>query len=162
MSKIKKVIIVHPEKCLNCKLCEISCTLIKENKAFPLHSRIEVVEYSWKINFPIQCYHCDEPSCAAVCPMSAIFRDPKTGLVKIDYEKCIQCRRCVDACPFGAMGVDVNGRIIKCNYCEEIMDGTPQCVMSCPHEALEYVEPQDSIREKRERFAKKFIEELVF
>ncbi|MHA1143871.1 MAG: 4Fe-4S dicluster domain-containing protein [Candidatus Helarchaeota archaeon] len=162
MAKIKKVIKVYPEKCLDCKLCELSCSITKEGKIFPLHSRIEVIDYSWKIKFPISCYHCEEPSCAVVCPTSAIYRDPKNGLIKVDEKKCIQCRRCTEACPFGAIGIGIDGRIFKCNHCEEIMDGSPQCVISCPHEALEYVEPQDVIRNKREKFAKKFIEELVF
>ena len=69
MSQVKKVIKVYPEKCLDCKLCVLSCSITKEGKISPLASRIEIIDYSQMIKFPVQCYHCDEPLCAKICPI---------------------------------------------------------------------------------------------
>ena len=162
MAKVKKVIKAYPDKCLFCMLCELSCSMTKEGKIFPLHSRIEVIDYSPMIRFPVQCYHCDEPLCAKICPTNSLYRDPKYGLIKFNYDTCIHCRKCAEACPFGAISIGVDGKVFKCNQCEEVMpdEPVPQCVLSCPHGALEYIEPQDDVRKKREKFVDKYIKEL--
>jgi len=160
MSLIKKVIKAYPEKCLDCKLCVMSCSITKVGIISPLDSRIEIINYSPMIKFPVQCYHCDEPLCAKICPTNSLNRDPKDGLIKFDFDTCIHCRKCVDACPFGSISVAKDGRVFKCNQCEEVDGGTPQCVMSCPHGALEYIEPQTDVHKKREAYVKKYIEGL--
>jgi Fe-S-cluster-containing dehydrogenase component len=47
------------------------------------------------------CLHCVDPSCVSACPVSAMKKDPSTGLVSYDVDACIGCRYCVAACPFG-------------------------------------------------------------
>lgn len=160
MVQIKKVIKVYPEKCLDCKLCVMSCSITKVGKISPLDSRIEIIDHSSMIKFPVQCYHCDEPLCAKICPTNSLNRDPKNGLIKFNFDTCIHCRKCVDACPFGSICVGTDGKVFKCNQCEEVDGGTPQCVVSCPHGALEYIEPQVDIHKKREKYVKKYIEGL--
>ncbi|MHA1894563.1 MAG: 4Fe-4S dicluster domain-containing protein [Candidatus Helarchaeota archaeon] len=157
---VKKVIKAYPDKCVNCKLCEISCSMTKEGKIFPLYSRIEIIDFSPLIKFPVQCYHCDEPLCAKICPTNSLYRDPKNGLIKFNYETCIHCRKCAEACPFGSISIGIDGRVFKCNQCEEILDGAPQCVLSCPYGALEYIEPQDDVHAKREKFVEKYMKEI--
>jgi Fe-S-cluster-containing dehydrogenase component len=81
----------------------------------------------------VQCQHCQEPSCVHVCPTSAshIAAD---GTVQIDQRKCIGCRFCVMACPYGVRYLNQEERVVeKCTLCEpKISRGElPQCVSQC-------------------------------
>ena len=51
-------------------------------------------------NLVVACQHCDNPACAKVCPVGATYKDPETGVVRPDYDKCIGCRMCMSACPY--------------------------------------------------------------
>jgi Fe-S-cluster-containing dehydrogenase component len=67
------------------------------------------------------CLHCVEPACVSVCPVSAMAKDPKTGVVRHNPNACIGCRYCVAACPFGVPQFDYNksiARLNKCQLCE--------------------------------------------
>lgn len=58
-------------------------------------------ESTLKMNYiTIACQHCENPACTRVCPVGATYKDPETGVVRQDYEKCIGCRMCVSACPY--------------------------------------------------------------
>ena len=50
--------------------------------------------------FPMACQHCENPACVKVCPVGATYKDPETGVVRQDYDKCIGCRMCMAACPY--------------------------------------------------------------
>ncbi len=49
---------------------------------------------------PVSCQHCENPACTRVCPVGATYKDPETGVVRQDYDKCIGCRMCMAACPY--------------------------------------------------------------
>jgi Fe-S-cluster-containing dehydrogenase component len=66
------------------------------------------------------CMHCGDPSCVSACPVSAMTKDPETGVVGYNPDKCIGCRYCVAACPFGIPKYQYDsptGRIGKCELC---------------------------------------------
>ena len=93
------------------------------------------------------CVQCESAPCRAVCPEEAISRDELLGREVIDYDTCIGCRMCVDACPFGVISFDdISKRVIKCDLC----DGDPLCVRFCGYEALRYadVSEQSIIKQK--------------
>ena len=50
---------------------------------------------------PISCQHCTDAPCVTACPTQASYVDADTGTVLIDYERCIGCRMCASACPYG-------------------------------------------------------------
>ena len=139
-----KRVYVKEEVCLGCGLCEVYCRVEHSQskdliKAFKTESprplpRVRV-ERNVEVSFPIQCRHCTEPWCVYSCLTGALQKDPVTGMVSVDMEKCIGCWTCKVACPYGALSRDLNSKtVIKCDLCpgREI----PACVINCPNEAL--------------------------
>jgi carbon-monoxide dehydrogenase iron sulfur subunit len=139
---------VKEEVCIGCHLCEVYCQLqhARSNdlvKAFKRETPRPLprlrVEENGVVSFSVRCQQCDEAPCVYACLTGAIARDPVTGLVRVDGERCIGCWTCLLVCPFGAIGQDMTQKkAIRCDLCqgEEI----PVCVANCPNEALVYVE----------------------
>lgn len=83
------------------------------------------------------CLHCIDPSCVSACPVSAMTKDPATGIVQYDADACIGCRYCVAACPFGIPKYDYDsptGKIGKCELCRHLLpEGKyAACAEVCP------------------------------
>lgn len=82
---------------------------------------------------PVQCQHCENPSCVHVCPTGASYVNDD-GTVQIDKAKCIGCQFCVMACPYGVRYLNEEEKVVeKCTMCEQkIAQGElPQCVTQC-------------------------------
>jgi Fe-S-cluster-containing hydrogenase component 2 len=74
-------------------------------------------------------------------------------MIDWDADKCIRCRMCVIACPFGNARYDaLTSSIFKCDNC----DGAPQCAAFCPTAALEYVDDTDQVKARKKAYAAKF------
>jgi Fe-S-cluster-containing hydrogenase component 2 len=149
-----KVLMIHPEKCLGCRTCELACSFQHEGRFRPGASRIAVNTWDREgFSVPLMCQQCDEAACVNVCPTGAMHHsttNPK--LVEHDKRICIGCKMCVIACPFGAARWDSGSLgITKCDTC----NGSPQCVQFCPSGALEYVEDAGQTRERRRAIAEK-------
>jgi electron transport protein HydN len=144
----------NPMLCIGCRTCMIGCVVAHEGKrifeidpdGYDFHPKLKVVK-TYNVSVPVQCKHCENPACMAVCKAGAISR--MEGVVSIDREKCIGCKACAEACPFGAVqmvhlggGVNADGSpkavANKCDLCHGV-DGGPTCLKVCPTEALRLV-----------------------
>jgi anaerobic dimethyl sulfoxide reductase subunit B len=95
------------------------------------------------------CMHCERPICAEICPASAISKRDD-GIVLIDKDKCIGCRYCEWACPYGAPQFDeAKGYMTKCDMCADLQDKgqKPACVDACVMRVLDIGE-LDELRAK--------------
>ncbi len=146
-----KRIYVKEQFCIGCRLCEVYCRvhhssskdIIKAFKKESPHALPRVrVELEGPLAFSVRCQHCDEPWCVYSCLTGALSRDPDTGVVNVDEERCSGCWTCLLACPFGAISRDLGrGRMAKCDLCSG--EDIPACVANCPNEALVCVEEQE-------------------
>ncbi len=155
--------VVDLKKCVGCNACVVACksehntpsgilntnVLEKEVGKFPLANRIFV---------PVLCNHCENPTCAAVCPSKATYQRDD-GVVLIDYEKCIGCCACIEHCPYQVRELVKDNRTLypdgetvfnkpvhqkilnkvatKCDFCYHRIEkgGQPACCEVCPTQA---------------------------
>ena len=96
------------------------------------------------VHFPKSCLHCEDPPCVPVCPTGASYKRAEDGIVLVDYDKCIGCKYCSWACPYGAREDDPERKVMtKCTLCVDRIYDTalpeserkPACVMACPTNA---------------------------
>lgn len=151
---MKKVLMVKPEKCTGCRTCELTCSFIHNGDFSPARSRITVFSFEKEgFSAPVVCQQCSVAACMEVCPVGAITRSEELGAMLVNDEKCLRCKMCTIACPFGATFFDhVSDKILKCDLCS----GDPGCVKFCPSGALAYEESTVANLKKRKDFASKF------
>ena len=99
------------------------------------------------VHFPKSCLHCETPDCVTVCPTGASYKRSSDGIVLVDEAKCIGCKLCSWACPYGAREYDVfDGVMKKCTLCVDRIynenldevDRVPACVSTCPTSARHF------------------------
>ncbi len=176
-----------------CEDCTRACHAVHNVPDFP--NRKDQVEWIWKEPFvealPDQkheflpanlahadvlvfCNHCDEPACTRVCPTQATWKR-EDGVVMMDWHRCIGCRYCIAACPYGSRSFNwrdprpaiakvdpafptrTRGVVEKCNFCEErLAEGRqPACVEACPPKALLFGDLEDAGSPVRQALADK-------
>lgn len=196
---MSKACLVDTTKCIGCRACQVACkawnglpaeetarqggdyqnppTLTSESyclvKFSELESRNAPGGLKW-VFAKMQCMHCDYPSCVSACPVTALSKTPE-GPVVYEARRCIGCRYCIWACPFGVPTAEWDSlapRIQKCTFCmdriaadpvavrindQPLSDesrarldggrGSPACVEVCPTKALLFGQRDELIAE---------------
>jgi DMSO reductase iron-sulfur subunit len=134
---------VEVNRCAQCHACQVAC---KATNGVELGVTWRTVTTEWKGQFPhvtnqtvsLACMHCAEPSCVNVCPEKAVTKRADDGIVVVDRNKCIGCRACSEACPFGVPQYGKDAKMQKCDLCvDRLLAGKqPACVWTCPGRAL--------------------------
>lgn len=158
-------IVIDTNRCFGCNACTIACKQKNGTPPGVFWARVyvnEVGEYPMarREYMPALCMHCEDPPCVDVCPTGASYQR-EDGIVLVDQEKCIGCRYCMVACPYGARYFDfgedksyfpemdltvlekvhqegkIAGTVSKCNLCIDLIEKgeEPACVATCPTHA---------------------------
>ena len=157
--------VIDTKRCVGCNACTVACKMANNVPQDIFWTRAltdggemmdtpagEFPDVSLRY-ITVSCQHCENPACAKVCPVGATYKDPETGVVRQDYDKCIGCRMCMAACPYNARvfnwsepvrdpdfnygdrDVPVRGKgvVEKCTLCKERTDrgDEPMCVKCC-------------------------------
>jgi carbon-monoxide dehydrogenase iron sulfur subunit len=170
--KMKKMIYLDIRKCLACKSCVLACAVehsvsrdkigaIDENPRPKSRVHMTVVE---GMTIPLQCRHCEDAPCVAVCPTSAIEKIGPQEPVIIHEKKCIGCKFCIAVCPFGIISLSAEGKAaLKCDQCivRQKEGRLPACVEACPTGALQFLSIDEINAKKREQTAHKEVAALI-
>ncbi|MEJ2479794.1 MAG: 4Fe-4S dicluster domain-containing protein [Acidihalobacter sp.] len=142
---------IDPLKCTGCLQCEMACSYHHEGVFNPARSRIKVFDFHEEGRFaPYTCTQCDEAWCQRACPVEAIVTDPATGAKEVLEDRCVGCKVCTIACPFGTVNYNsASGKVIKCDLC----GGEPECAKACPTEAIVYVDADWTGMERMRAYA---------
>lgn len=145
---MNRFIMANSQQCLGCHACEVACVMAHNDEQHVLSQqhyrpRIAVIKHQHQRS-AVTCHHCEDAPCARSCPNGAISHINDS--VQVNAQKCIGCKSCMVACPFGAMQIvltpvakdHVNATAHKCDLCAGRENG-PACVENCPADALQLV-----------------------
>jgi len=160
-----RAILYDSTLCIGCRLCEGACA---EHWGLPYDEEIAAQEklsehklttiVTQEAGFTRRlCMHCQDPTCASVCPVGAL-QKTSLGPVVYDESRCIGCRYCMLACPFQVPAYEWSRqlpRMKKCDMCYERQQaGLPTaCAEICPTGATLCGERDELIAEARRRLA---------
>ncbi|OQY26043.1 MAG: hypothetical protein B6I34_00765 [Anaerolineaceae bacterium 4572_32.1] len=172
-SSKSKGVLVDITKCVGCGLCQAACEQwnnlpmeqVDRSQDTPSLSawtwtlpELTEIEKDGEVNRVFakrQCMHCLHPACVSACPVGAL-RKTESGPVVYDASRCIGCRYCMVACPFGIPKLEWEKslpRIRKCTFCADRQQAglEPACTAACPTGALTFGNREDLIAEAEAR-----------
>jgi molybdopterin-containing oxidoreductase family iron-sulfur binding subunit len=144
--------------------------------AFHEQNHEHIDEEMHHVHVPVLCNHCDNPPCVRVCPTQATWKREQDGIVMMDWHRCIGCRYCIVACPYGSRSFNwrdprphieeindifptrTRGVVEKCTFCEERLarGEMPACVTAAKNKAIVFGDLEDSESEVRELLRTRF------
>ena len=140
---------IDQRRCIGCHSCSVACRTWNELPLDIIYNPVlgGVAEGTWpnghRNYLPTLCMHCKNPECVPCCPTGASQQDPD-GVVWVDYKKCMGCKVCVNACPYGMRDTSHMVRrfdefVRKCTFCKERREmepgADPYCVQTCHQKA---------------------------
>lgn len=150
-----KFVLADPNSCVGCKACMAACLVKHYVPGDVPIARLNVVKVGDR-QAPILCHHCENAPCAAACPTGALYN--MGDHVAVNMSRCIGCRSCVVACPYGAvdvkerydadhfgglvLGASPRAAVVKCDRCTDRAEG-PACVAACTSHALHIVDSDE-------------------
>jgi Fe-S-cluster-containing dehydrogenase component len=137
---------VDPSRCIGCQSCVQACEECDTHRGqsminFDFIDRAETIATAAYV-----CWHCDDPTCAQVCPADAIKKGEDGVVMSALKPRCIACSNCVLACPFGIPKmVPEQELMMKCDMCYDrtSIGKRPMCATVCPSQALAYVRTEE-------------------
>jgi Fe-S-cluster-containing dehydrogenase component len=138
---IDRTIFIDSARCIGCRACEAACRECDTHKGESMIMVDFVDRGSSVATQPTVCMHCEDPvaPCAQVCPAVAIMITDDGVVHQADPSRCIGCKNCVYACPFGVPKFDPEARLMKkCNLCYDrtVQGYDPWCTTACPTDAI--------------------------
>ncbi len=135
------VFAIDQSRCIGCRACVQACAECGTHRGVSLIQLDTVDRFHSTQTVPMVCMHCEDPTCAEVCPADAI-KQNEDGVVQSSLKpRCIGCSNCVYACPFGIPKyVAEFDQMMKCDMCyDRTSEGLkPMCASVCPSDALWY------------------------
>ncbi len=167
---MRAAILTDVTKCIGCEQCAIACKKVNhlpddvprrwdEDDGLTARNWTSIVTGPEHSLARKQCRHCLEPACVSACPVGAMHKT-EIGAVVYDAGKCMGCRYCMMACPYGIPRYDWDAAVPyvrKCILCyERIRNGQqPGCTEACPTKATIFGDRDDLLREAHRRIAEK-------
>jgi formate dehydrogenase iron-sulfur subunit len=159
---MSRAILVDTTRCIGCGACVAAC---KHTNGLPASENLiglklsadslNVVESYGAVYVRKFCMHCQDPTCASVCPIGALHKT-SAGPVVYDADRCIGCRYCMMACPFGIPRYEWKvalPKVKKCTMCapRQAKGLQPACTEACPVQASIFGERADLLKEAETR-----------
>ncbi len=161
-------ILTDVTRCIGCLECVAACKSANgldrdyprkwhRNDGLSAQNWTSIIEKPNEHYIRKQCRHCLEPACVAVCPVAALYKTHQ-GPIAYDPGKCIGCRYCMIACPYGIPRYDWDkpaAYVQKCSMCiDRIREGKqPACTEACPTKATIFGDRDELLREAHRRIS---------